>query len=144
MMKKDSYHEKKIEAFKDFWEFYGAWTSQDEKCTNAKPLYFKNDFVVDLSGQRDLMKPLDCSYVWVEIVQESPMEPEKKEWLQKMLSKKWLILECSYGQTFRVERPITYREDKGKKMTSEETEQVLGKLLQQKAILQQKLMKRKT
>ena len=142
MTKKESFHEKKIEEFKNFWEFYGAWTSQDERCNNAKPLYFENDFVVDLSGQQDLMEPLDCSYVWVEVVQESPMKPKKKEWLQKMLSKRWLILECSYGQTFRVERPITYRENEGKKMTAEETEEVLTKLLQQKVMLKQKLTKR--
>ncbi len=141
MTKKESLHAKKVEAFKNFWEFFGAWTSQHERCNNAKQFYFKNDFIADLSGQWDLMEQLDCSYVWVEVVKERPINPEKKEWLPKMLSKKWLILECGYAKTFRVERPIAYKESEGKKMTSEETEEVLNKLLQQKIMLQQKLAK---
>jgi len=140
LVRKESYHNRKVEVLKQFWEFYGAWVSQNKKCDNAGPLYFINDFVVDLSGQRDLMEPLDCSYIWVEVVKEGPDKPKKKEWLPKMLSEKWLILECGYGRTFRVERPVAYKESNGK-MTSEETEEILNRLLQQKVMLEQKLRK---
>jgi hypothetical protein len=138
LTRKKTYHDKKVEALKRLWEFYGAWVSEDQRCKNAASLYFINDFVVDLSGLRDLMVPLDCSYIWVEVVEEGPDKPKKKEWLPKMLSGKWLILECGYGRTFRAERPIAYKESNGK-MTSEETEKILNQLLQLKPILRQSI-----
>ncbi|MEM2972096.1 MAG: hypothetical protein QW270_06730 [Candidatus Bathyarchaeia archaeon] len=138
-----NYHEGKVEAWKKFWEFYGALVSQDEKSNKAKPLYYKNDFVVDLTCSIPLMEDLDCSYIWVEIVEKNPIEPEKKKWLKKMLSKDWLILVCGYGEIFEVYRPQTYFEKKGRKMTAEKTKKVLNELLKQRVILKQKLINQK-
>jgi hypothetical protein len=67
---KDFYHKRQVEVWKRFWEFYGAWVSQDEKSGKAKELYFKNDFVVDLSASFPLAEQLDCTYIWVEVVKK--------------------------------------------------------------------------
>lgn len=132
-----SSHDRKVEAIKNFWGFYGAWTSQEEDCNNAKPLFFKNDFVVDLTlaSSMDLAEQLDCYYIWVEIVGKHPCSSDKMEWLPKMLSDKWLILRYGYGESFTPQRPLTY---KGK-MTSEETNKVLHRLIQQSVRLKQML-----
>ena len=135
--KKLSPHNRKVEAIKHLWEFYGAWTSQKEDCNNAKSLYFKNDFVVDLTlaSSMDLAEQLDCYYIWAEVVTEHPCSPEKMEWLPKMLSDKWLILRYGYGESFTPQRPLTY---KGK-MTSEDTKKALHRLIQQSFRLKQML-----
>jgi len=137
---KNFYHERQVETWKRFWEFYGTLVSQNEKSGKAKGLRFESDFVVDLSCSFPLMEQLDCTYIWVEVVRNSPMTPEKKKWLLKMLSEKWLILECGYGKTFEVHRPDAYMEREKRKMTAEDIEKILHSLLQQKAKLRQRLI----
>lgn len=110
-------HDRKIEHIKNFWSSYGAWVSTKERTDNAKPLFFKNDFVVDLTLTFPLSEQLDCLYIWVEVVGKHPCTSEKMEWLPKMLSDEWLILRYGYGESFTPQRPKTY---KGK-MTIEET-----------------------
>ena len=128
-------HDRKVKHIKNFWEGYGAWTSQQEEYNIAKPLFFRNDFVADLTlaSSMDLAEQLDCYYIWVEVVGKHPCSSEKMEWLPKMLSDKWLILRYAYGESFTPQRPETY---KGK-MTSEETKKVLNRLIQQSFKLKQ-------
>jgi hypothetical protein len=122
-------HNRKVEYIKRFWENYGAWVSVKEECGNAKPHYFKNEFVVDLTqaSSMDLAEQLDCYYIWIEVVDTNPPDSKKMEWLPKMLSKRWLILTYGYGESFTPKRPDTYEG----KMTEDETKKALHKLIQQ-------------
>jgi hypothetical protein len=126
---KISPHDKKVNYIKRFWENYGAWVSVKEECSNAESLYFKNEFVVDLTqaSSMDLAEQLDCYYIWIEVVDTNPPDSKKMEWLPKMLSKRWLILVYDYGESFTPKRPDTYEG----KMTEDETKKVLHKLIQQ-------------
>lgn len=126
-------HNRKVEAIGKFWGFYGAIFPLVSK--KGKPRYFKSDLIVDISHLEVLIEQLDCCYIWVEVVKESPSTPDKKEWLRKMLSEEWLILEYGYGESFTPHRPLTY---KGKG-TSEETKKVLHRLIQQCIRLKQML-----
>jgi len=121
-----NYHDRKVEHIKKFWEGYGAIPLD-------KPRYFIPDLIMDISLLLPIVKQLDCSYIWIEVVGEHPCTPEKMEWLPKLLSKEWLILRYDYGESFTPQRPVTY---KGK-MTSEKTKDILHKLIQQSVMLKQ-------
>jgi len=123
-------HDRKVEHIKNFWEGYGAWASSKEECGNAKPLFFKNDLIVDLTYSWDLVKHLDCHFIWVEVVGDHPCSSEKMEWLPKMLSDEWLILRYGYGESFTPQRPKTYKGE----VTPEKTKVVLHRLIQQRHI----------
>ena len=134
--KKPNYHNRKVESIKKFWGFFGCMFPLESEKGN--PRYFKPDLIVDISHQFIIAESLDCSYIWVEIVKEHPCTPDKKGWLPKLLSKKWLILTYDYGEPFTPQRPVTYIENGGK-MTSEMTEEILDALIQQVFKLRQKL-----
>ncbi len=111
--------------------------SVNEEWGNAEPLFFKNEFVVDLTqaSSMDLAEQLDCYYVWIEVVDTNPPDSKKMKWLPRMLSKRWLILIYGYGESFTPKRPDTYEG----KMTEDETKKVLDKLIQQLFRLKQQI-----
>ncbi len=124
------YHNRVVETIEDFWKFLGAISLEEQ--TGRK--YFKPDLVMDLSYSLEIANQLDCQYIWIENVKEHPCSSEKKEWVAKMLSKKWLILRYHYGETFSPQRPVTYVG-----MSDEETKQVLYKLQEQHGFFKRKI-----
>jgi len=84
-----------------------------------------------------ISKELDCDYIWIEVIRKHHDEPEKEEWLPKMLSKRWLILKYGHGEPVTSIRPKTY----DRKMSTEETKDALKKLRRLIQILMQKLQR---
>ena len=51
-------HDRKVEAIKNFWGFYGAiFPLMSEK---GKSRYFKSDLIVDISHLEVIVEQLDC------------------------------------------------------------------------------------
>ena len=128
------WHDRKVKAIKEFWGFYGADFPLETQKGNMR--YFIADLIVDISySYSTISKDLDCDYIWIEVIRKHHDDPEKEEWLPKMLSERWLILKYGHGEPVTPIRPKTY----DGKMSTEETKDVLMKLRRLKPMLMQKL-----
>ena len=93
-------HEREINGAKKFWEALGFTTEK---------FSFRPDYLVtDLFAHPRIEELFDCKYIWIELVGTSPLKPEKRYWLPKILSKEWLIVVQRYGPEWEPIRPETY------------------------------------